>query len=150
MTLLCTYSYLLCKLRHLLILIFQNSAPVAQGNARPADIIPAKKKKEVHAGQIERCVGLFAANKLQLRMKVMMFIALLSFRFLSPLPSKSTVPGCIFTANNVSSMFQFTTSCLHLGLFCDVIKGKNVCLKSPSKCIFLKGKMSGFLILQES
>lgn len=50
-----------------------NSAPVTQENPRPADVTPAKKKKEVNAGQIER--------------------------FLSPLPPKSISPDCNFTAN---------------------------------------------------
>lgn len=50
-----------------------NSAPVTQENSRPADVTPAKKKKEVNAGQIER--------------------------FLSPLPPKSASPDCSFTAN---------------------------------------------------
>ncbi|XP_075905806.1 E3 ubiquitin-protein ligase rnf168 [Nelusetta ayraudi] len=50
-----------------------NSAPVTQENSRPADVTPAKKKKEANAGQIER--------------------------FLSPLPPKSASPDCSFTAN---------------------------------------------------
>lgn len=39
--------------RHLLIPVFQNSAPVTQENSRSADVTPAKKK-EINAGQIER------------------------------------------------------------------------------------------------
>lgn len=66
---LCIFIFIVYTKRQLLILVFQNSAPVAQENSRPADITPAKKKKEVNAGQIERCVGFLAANKLQLRKK---------------------------------------------------------------------------------
>lgn len=49
-------SYLFSCLakRHLFIPVFQNSAPVTQENSCPADVTPAKKKKEVNAGQIER------------------------------------------------------------------------------------------------
>lgn len=39
---------------HLVILVLQNSAAITQENSRPADITPAKRKKEVNAGQIER------------------------------------------------------------------------------------------------
>lgn len=45
-----------------------NSAAVSQENIRPADVTPAKKKKEVSVGQIEK--------------------------FLCPLPSKSSSPDC--------------------------------------------------------
>nr|XP_046244159.1 E3 ubiquitin-protein ligase rnf168 isoform X2 [Scatophagus argus] len=50
-----------------------NSAAVSQGNLRPADVTPAKKKKEVISGQIER--------------------------FLCPRPSKSSSSACSLTAN---------------------------------------------------
>lgn len=42
------------EIENLPIFILQNSAPAPQENSRPVDITPAKKKKEVNAGQIEK------------------------------------------------------------------------------------------------